>query len=415
MIRVLLSATFLLAPLLTCGSALAQVMTGAEVLLEGDLGILAGRRVGLITNHTARVGERHLADVLHSRGDVTLAALFAPEHGIRGTADAGAAVPATVDSATGLTVHSLHGDTYRPSPEMLSGIDVLVFDMQDVGTRFYTYISTMGYAMQAAAEAGIPFVVLDRPNPLGGLLIEGFILEPEHHSFIGLYEMPVTHGMTVGEVARMIKGEAMLPGLEGIDLHVVEMRGWRRAMLWPETGLPWIPPSPNLPTFEAAVVYPGACFFGSTTASEGRGTLEPFVLVGAPWADGAALTAELNSRDLPGLRFEPAAFTPRSIPGMSTNPKLRDTPVEGIRHVVIDPYAVAPVAAGVHTLSAFYWQAPEAERTTFFVTAPMLRVSGTDRLYRMIEQGVAPEDIIAAWAPDVEAFRERRRPYLLYD
>ncbi len=391
------------------------VVTGAESLVTAELDLVAGKRVGLITNHTAMVEGRHLADILHEHEQVTLAALFAPEHGIRGTADAGASIATTIDSATGLTVYSLHGETYRPSAEMLEGIDVLVFDMQDVGTRFYTYISTMGLAMQAAAEAGIPFVVLDRPNPLGGRLVEGFSLEPEHKSFIGMYEIPVTHGMTVGEIALMIKGESLLENLEALELHVVEMKGWHREMLWPDTGLPWIPPSPNLPSFEAAVVYPGACFFGSTSVSEGRGTREPFILLGAPWIDGQALAADLNSRNLPGLHFEPATFTPRSIAGMSTNPKLRDVEVYGIRHVVTDARAVRAVEAGVYTLSAFYQHAPEQERAAFFSTQAMLHVSGTDRLYRMIEQEIPPADIVAAWAKDVAAFMKMRQPYLLYE
>lgn len=391
------------------------MVVGAASLISAEADLVAGRRVGLITNHTAMVGDRHLADLLHAHEHVTLSALFAPEHGIRGTADAGADVATTTDAATGIPVYSLHSDTYRPTPEMLAGLDVLVFDMQDVGTRFYTYISTMGLAMQAAAEAGIPFVVLDRPNPVGGIRVEGFTLEPAHRSFVGMYEMPVTHGMTIGEIALMIKGEAWLEGLDALELHVVEMKGWRREMLWTDTGLRWIAPSPNLPVFDAAVVYPGACFFGSTSASEGRGTREPFLLIGAPWADAEAIASDMNSRGLPGLRFEPATFTPQSISGMSTSPKLSGVEVYGIRHVVTDARAVRPVEAGIHTLHAFYQHAPAEEQARFFTLEPMLRVSGTDRIYQMIEQGASPDEIIAVWAPGVAAFERMRRPYLLYN
>lgn len=390
------------------------VRTGAQVLAAEGFRRLQGLSVGLIANHTSMVGDHHLADLLHAEPGVELAALFAPEHGIRGTEDAGADVPTEEDPATGVVVHSLHGETLRPTPEMLEGLDVLLFDLQDVGTRFYTYISTLGLAMQAAAEAGIPLMVLDRPNPLGGTSVEGFSLEPGNESFIGMYPIPVTHGMTVGEFARLVQGAALLPGLDALRLEVVSITGWTRDMLWPETGLPWIPPSPNIPDFETAVIYPGACFFGSIDGNEGRGTEEPFVLVGTLWGDGPALAAELNGRGLPGLRYEPAVYTPRSIPGMSTHPRLMGREVHGVRHVVTDVRAVRPVQAGVHALHAFYHQAPDTLRAAFFVTAPFLRVTGTPRLRAMIEAGSTPEEIAAAWRPDVDAFLRLREPYLLY-
>lgn len=390
------------------------VRTGARVLADDGFAALRGKRVGLIANATSRVGEAHLADLLHAAPGVTLQRLFAPEHGIRGTEDAGAVVATETDPSTGVVVHSLHGDTLRPTPAMLADLDVLVFDVQDVGTRFYTYISTLGLAMQSAAEAGIPFMVLDRPNPLGGALVEGFALEMENASFIGMYPIPATHGMTVGEVARLLKGERLLDGLEPLDLTVVPVEGWRRDMMWPETGLPWIPPSPNIPDFATAVIYPGACFFGSVEGNEGRGTREPFILQGTVWADPEALAADLNARGLPGVRFEPAVYVPRSIAGMSTNPRLRDREVRGIRHVVTDPKAVRPVEAGVNVLHAFWHQAPDSLKATFFVEAPFRRVTGTTRLHRMILEGRTPAEIVEAWRPDVEAFLEMRRPYLLY-
>ncbi|GMV05083.1 MAG: hypothetical protein AMXMBFR53_13630 [Gemmatimonadota bacterium] len=395
-------------------SAPPPFKTGAQLLVERDFAGLEGLRVGLIANPTSMVGPRHLADLLHESPRVHLQALFAPEHGIRGDADAGADVADEVDPDTGVPVRSLHGATRKPTPEMLADVDVLVFDLQDVGTRFYTYISTLGLAMQAAAEAGIPFQVLDRPNPLGGTRVEGFTLEMENESFIGMYPIPATHGMTVGEVALLLKGEGMLPGLEALDLTVVAMEGWRRDMLWPETGLPWVPPSPNIPDFETAVVYPGACFFGSVEGNEGRGTERPFLQVGTLWADGEALAAELNARALPGLRFEAAAYTPRSIPGMSTEPRLEGREVRGVRYRVTDPAAVRPVEAGVHLLHAFWHQAPEEAKAGFFVEAPFRRVTGTSRLHAMLQEGRTPEEIVAAWRPDVEAFLELRRPYLLY-
>jgi uncharacterized protein YbbC (DUF1343 family) len=393
----------------------ARVRTGAQVLVDGGYTPLRGKRVGLIANRTTVVGARHLADLLHEADGVELLRLFAPEHGIRGDADAGAVVATETDPATGLVVHSLHGDTLQPTPLMLADLDVLVFDLQDVGTRFYTYLSTMGLAMQAAAQAGITFMVLDRPNPLGGNLVEGFTLEMENRSFIGMYPIPATHGMTVGEVARMLKGEGMLDGLDSLELVVVPMEGWRRDTRWPETGLTWIPPSPNIPDFETAVIYPGACFFGSVEGNEGRGTEHPFIQVGTVWGDGPALAAELNARGLPGLRFEPVTYVPRSIPGMSTSPRLQDRAVHGIRHVVTDAGAVRPVEAGVHVLHAFWHQAPDSLKATFFVERPFRNVTGTSRLHRMIVEGHGAAEIVAAWQPDVTAFLALRKAYLLYE
>lgn len=400
-------------PRYNCDIGDTAVTIGARLLTDNGFAELHGRRVGLITNHTSMVGEHHLADLIHRSPYVELVSLFAPEHGLRGTADAGAEITNETDPGTGLTVFSLHGDTYKPTPEMLDGIDILVFDMQDVGTRFYTYINTMGLAMQAAAEAGIDFMVLDRPNPIGGS-VEGFTLERDHTSFIGMYEIPATHGMTIGEIALMLKDFPLLDGLKGLDLTVIAMKGWSREMLWPETGLEWIPPSPNIPDFKTAVIYPGACFFGSVSGNEGRGTLEPFRLVGTLWGDPVALAADLNARELPGLRFEPATYTPHSIQGMSTSPRLMGQTVHGVRLVVTDSYVVRPMEAGVHLMHAFFHQAPDSLKSEFFVTAPMLRISGTPKLYRMIEDGYSPEEITEAWRGDVDRFIEMRKPYLLY-
>ena len=392
---------------------MASVKTGAQMLVEEGFRQLEGKRVGLIVNHTARVDTAHLIDLVHAAPNVELTALFGPEHGLRGTAEDGVEVADGRDDRTGVPVYSLYGQTRKPTPEMLGDVEVLVFDIQDVGARFYTFISTMGLAMQAAAEAGLPFVVLDRPNPLGGAYVSGFVLEPEHTSFVGQYPIPIAHGLTVGELARMIQGEGLLPGLENLQLDIVEMEGWQRAMLWPETGLPWINTSPNIPGFETALVYPGACFFEATAASEGRGTETPFTLLGAPWADGQALADTLNAHALPGIRFEAAAFTPRPIEGMDTHPKLEGQPLQGIRHVVTDARTFRPVETGIHVLHTFYHQAPDVNH---FLTrqAWLTKLSGTTRLGEMLAQRARPEAIIAAWQEEVEAFRERREAYLIY-
>jgi uncharacterized protein YbbC (DUF1343 family) len=393
---------------------IASLRTGAEVLVADEFGLLAGRKIGLITNHTATVGNRHLADLMHESDLVELVALFGPEHGIRGDAPAGDRIDFSIDEATGLPVHSLYGATLKPTPEMLEGIEVLVFDIQDIGPRFYTYISTMGKGMEAAAENGLTFVVLDRPNPLGGVLVEGPVREDGFESFVGYYPIPITHGLTVGELALMIRGEAMLPGLEDLDLQIVSMEGWNRQTLWPDLGRDWNPPSPNIPNFETALIYPGACLFEGLSASEGRGTFEPFLVVGAPWADGAAIAADLNSRELPGLRFEAVTFTPESIPNMATRPKHLGTELQGVRHIITDAALVRPVEAGIYVVHAFWHNTPEADRGEFFNDRWFGRLAGTNRIHEMIRAGDDPTAIISSWYVELASFKEARQPYLLY-
>ena len=393
----------------------ALVRTGAEMLAERGFDVLQGRRVGLVVNHTAMVDSVHLIDLVHEAEGVNLSVLFGPEHGIRGTADAGAKIEHGRDSETGAPIFSLYGETRKPTSDMLKDVDVLVFDIQDIGARFYTYISTMGLAMQAAAENDVAFLVLDRPNPLGGDLVAGFLLEPEHTSFVGQFNIPMVHGLTVGELARMIKGEALIEGLENLQLDVIPMEGWQRDMRWPETGLPWIAPSPNIPDFETALIYPGAVLFEATSASEGRGTREPFKKIGAPWADGSALAADLNERKLPGVRFEAIDFTPRSIEGMAANPKLKDEALQGVGYVLTDAESFMPVEAGIHVMDAFFKQAQE-KGIPDLISRPewLARLSGTDRLLEMMKAGSPPAEIAAAWQAEVDEFRQRRKKYLLY-
>jgi len=392
----------------------ATVKVGAELLFSDYLHLVENRRVGVITNHSALVDGEHLVDRIHQHPDIELVALFGPEHGIRGTADAGEHVDDSIDEQTGVTVYSLYGQTNRPTAEMLEGVDVLIFDIQDVGTRFYTYPATMGRAMVSAAEAGIPYLVLDRPNPIGGERIEGHIREDRYQSGIGLYPTPVTHGMTTGELALMIKDQSWHDGLEELELHVVPMSGWTREMLWDQTGLDWVPPSPNIPDVETAVVYPGTCFFEGTRASEGRGTYRPFLQVGSPFVDSEAVSADLNSRNIPGLQFHPVTFEPVSIPGMASEPKLQNETVHGVRLEVVDAGSVEPVLAGLNILQSVYSHLPESAREDFFIERGMQIRAGNDDVQRLIEQG---EDMnrIADWEEDVSRFRMLRQPYLLYE
>ncbi len=393
----------------------SSVKVGAQLFADNGFAELQGQRVGLIVNHTARVDTAHLADLMHRAPGVEVTALFGPEHGIRGSADAGEKIEDGRDAATGAPIFSLYGNTRKPTPEMLRNVDVLVYDIQDVGVRFYTYISTLGLSMQAAAEKGIPFYVLDRPNPLGGDYVSGFVLEDEHESFVGQYPIPAAYGMTVGELAAMIRGEALMSGVSATELHVISMEGWERDMLWPETGLPWISPSPNIPDFETALVYAGTVLFEAASASEGRGTETPFTLLGAPRADGDALADTLNARGLPGVRFEAATFTPRSIEGMSMHPKLKGESLQGIRIVVGDHNAYRPVGTGIHVLHAFYHQA-QRQGIENFISRPdgLARLSGTNRLLELLQNGASAAEIIESWTSEVAAFRERQKTYLLY-
>jgi len=391
------------------------VTVGAEVLADNSFAALDGRRVGLIANQTSLVRGEHLIDVLHNAPNVELTAVFAPEHGVRGNIEAGL-LDDTVDFSTGVTIFSLYNETRQPTPEMLEDVDVLVFDLQDVGTRFYTFISTMGLSMQSAATAGIPFVVLDRPNPIGDAGAAGFTLEPDQLSFIGQYPIPSSYGLTSGELALAIKGERWLPGLDDLEIQVVELAGWSRSMLWPATEREWVPPSPGLPTFESALAYPGAVLFEATSISYGGGTLEPFSIFGAAWADGDALAAELSSRNLPGVTFEAVTFTPMPIEGITEDPRLNGETMFGVRYIITDAAAFDPVESGLHVLDAFNRQAAQLGITDFVDRPQMLDLlAGTSRLRELVVAGVSADDIIAAWEPDAAAFDDTKRQYLLYD
>jgi len=388
----------------------AAVKTGAQVAVEDGFSLLRGEKFGLLTNATATVGGQHLLDLMRAAG-ASPAVIFVPEHGLKGKAEDGVHI---ADAAEGdIPVVSLYGSRMKPRPGDLAGLDLLVFDIQDIGVRFYTYISSMGLAMQAAAEAGIPFLVLDRPNPLGGNYVAGFVREDGLASFTSLFPVPIAHGMTVGELARMIKGEAMLPGLADLDLSIVRMEGWRRQMRWPDTGLAWVPTSPNIPDYESALLYAGVGLLEATSVNEGRGTKEPFKLAGAPGLDAEKLVKRLNDLALPGILIKPAAYVPTAIPGMSSNPKFRDRQVTGVRIEVTDQTALLPVETGVALLATLYESTPETEKNIFFRKGIEL-MAGTDRLQKALEHQRSSREIQNLWQAEVEAFRKSRERYLLY-
>lgn len=394
-----------------------RVSTGADVLVRSKFKSLTGQRVGLITNQTGLVDGVHLVDHLHNANNVTLAAIFGPEHGFRGTVEAGLKVRDGIDPATGVQVHSLYGQTRKPTRRMLAGIDLLIFDIQDIGTRFYTYISTMGLAMQAAADAGIPFLVLDRPNPLGGTHVSGHVLEPRFYSFVGQYPIPIVHGLTVAELALMIKGERWLRGIGSLNLEIIKMQGWQRSMRWPATRLPWVETSPNIPTFDASLVYPGIGLVGETQlVNEGRGTPRPFTQFGAPWLDAKRLAHQLNRLSLPGLTFEATRYIPRSIPKVAAKPLFVGHSINGVRIRVRSAAQVRPLELGAHVLSLLIAEARSRGVKRLFAKPGWFHhIAGTKRLHRMLVKGATGHAIVRSWRSDVAQFERQRTPYLLYD
>lgn len=380
------------------------VRPGIDVLLSDSLHLVRDQRVGLITNQTGvgRDGTPSI-DLLWEHPDVDLVALYSPEHGIRGDAPPGAVIGTEVDTRTGLTVHSLYGETRAPTPEMLEGVDVLLFDIQDVGARYYTYVSTMALAMEAAGEAGIRFIVLDRPNPIDGVHVQGnVLLDPAFSSFIGTFRVPMRHGLTPGELARLYREREGLTA----DLTVVPAVGWQRSMDLADTGLPWVPPSPNMPTPETALHYPGTCLFEGTPLSVGRGTDRPFEQVGAPWLDGEELARRLESRDLPDVRFEAVDFTPRN----PSDGKFGGVEVSGIRFFAEGPGYDPTVTAVTALVEAREMAGDRWEwRTDHFDL-----LAGTDRLRIGIEEGATQAELTADWDRELREFGEQRDPHLIY-
>lgn len=378
------------------------IRPGIEVLLDDSLHLVAGRNVGLITNQSGvDASGRSSIDRLHEHPSVELVALFAPEHGIRGAFDGGETIEDGVDIETGVPIHSLYGAVRSPTPEMLDGIDVLLVDYQDIGARYWTYVSTMTLAMEAAAEQGITVVILDRPNPIGGA-VQGNVLDPAFATFVGRYPMAMRHGMTLGELARYYQGEIGIGG----DLHVVPVEGWRRDITYVETGLPWIRPSPNMPDVESATHYPGTCLFEGTVLSVGRGTEAPFQQIGAPWLDGEDLAEAMNGYRLPGVRFEPVSF----VPNAPSDGKFDGVEVEGVRLVAVsseyDPtHAALALLVETHRMSGTEWG---------WLQAHFDRLAGTDLLRQAIDAGTGVAEIRSGWSDELEDFKRVREQYLIY-
>ncbi len=416
-----------IAPMKTTASHRPPVKLGDEVLFEKRLDLIRGKHVGLITNPTGLDSKLNsVIEKFRAQPDVQLVALYGPEHGVRGNAQAGQFVAYYFDQHLKLPVFSLYGQTQKPPADMMTNIDeymrsfdtqhtgkqvdrgmmksvnVMVFDLQDVGTRVYTYVATMAYAMQAAAEAGIPFIVLDRPNPINGVAMDGPILEyPKFSSFIGHYPIPLRHGMTVGELAQLFNANYLM---KKCQLTVVPMENWTRDEWFDETSLPWVLPSPNLPTLDSATVYPGQVILEGTNLSEGRGTTKPFEMFGAPWIDGFVLAKNLNELNLPGVKFREVYFTP-------TFSKFSGQQCGGCQLHVTERAAYQSVATTLAILceiKKLYGDKLELHASYFD------HVLGTSSVREALERGESAEKIVQGFEPGLDEFAKLRSPYLLY-
>jgi uncharacterized protein YbbC (DUF1343 family) len=400
----------MVAPAALHSAAVPSVQSGLDVLVHHRLRLLRGRRFGVLA-HQASVDARlqHAVALLHDVRGARLSALFAPEHGLWGAAQDHATIATTRDPLTGLRVTSLYGARRVPTAAMLRGLDLLVIDLQDVGSRYYTFQWTMALALQACGRAGVRALVLDRPNPLGGAIVEGNVPDPAFVSFVGLYPLPARPGLTLGELARYLNTHHRL----GCALEVVDMRGWRRPMLWEDTGLPWVAPSPNMPTPDTARVYPGGCLIEGTNLSEGRGTTRPFEWVGAPWLDAHACAAALTREALPGVVFRPARFRP-------TFHKWAGRLCGGVQIHVTDPARFRPFLTGLAVIAVarrlgtrrFRWRRPpyEFERRRL----PIDILLGTDRIRKALSRGEPLRAIEAGWQRDLAGWKRRRAACLVY-
>ena len=383
-------------------SSSTSVVPGIETFLADVPAALRGKRVALITNHSGiDRARRPDIDLIARHKDLKLVALLAPEHGIRGDAQDGVTIENETDPKTGIPIYSLYLSEDRgPTDAMLKDVDVIVYDLQEVGGRTWTYVSTMGLAMQAAAKKGIPFVVLDRPNPIGGEIVEGALLDPKFTSFVGMYPIPARHGMTVGELATLFNKQHGI----GANLIVARVQNWRRSQWQDETGLPWINPSPNLRSLAALTSYPGSVYFEGTNLTEGRGTDRPFEQIGASWLKAADVVAVMNARRLPGIRFE--AITMVVSP---TAAKFKGQTIPAIRFDVADRQAYRPVRTALLLIDEIRRQ----HLKDFAWTATIDRLTGSDKVRLAIEAGTLPA-LLEQWDREAAQFRESQKPFLLY-
>lgn len=376
-----------------------RILLGSDQLQALDW--LRGKNVALLTNHTGTNSAlKRTADLLHADPRFHLAALLSPEHGLMGIAQAGVQIKSEIDPATALPVYSLYGETREPAPEMLKGIDAIVFDIQDLGVRFYTYTATLQAAMRSAARNGIQMVVLDRPNPIRGDRVEGPMLDPAFRSFVGAYAAPVRYGMTSGELAGFLNSEEKI----GCKLRVMTLKNWGRSEWFDQTKLSWVSPSPNIPTLDTAILYPGFCWIEGTNLSEGRGTTHPFEWVGAPWIDEFKLAGQLNAARIQGVYFRPVRFQPSLS-------KHKDEICHGVQMHILDRDKLDPFRAVLEVLIAIRKNHPDRFQ---FLERSFDRLAGSDKTRKMIETDATADEILHSWQPELQAFKARRARYLLY-
>lgn len=390
-----------------------RIKTGIDVLLESNFSVLRGKRVGLITNPTG-VTNRLAAtlDVLARANGVRLASLFGPEHGVRGDVPAGGRIDSYVDSATGIPVFSLYGKTIRPTPEMLKEVDALVYDIQDIGSRSYTYINTMAAAMEAAAGNNKEFIVLDRPNPLTGAKVEGNILEPGYKSFVGMFPIPYVYGMTCGELATLLNNEGWLEGGRKCNLTVVRMEGWKRSMWWEDTGLEWVPTSPHIPNPASALFYAATGILGELDAVNiGVGYTLPFQLAGTPWLEASRFAQALNAKQIPGFFFRPMIYRPFYT-------AMEGKQVNGVQIYILDRDKANLVEVQLHIIETMCELYPT--KSIFALSSQSRvemfdRVMGTDTVRKGLENHVPVKDIVSGWTKGVDTFKAIRKKYLMYE
>ena len=407
---------FLIISSIYCNSPqLSQpIKLGVEVLIESNLDLLNGKRVGLITNQTGVDSKgNHIIDLFYACPDFELAALFSPEHGIRGDIEGGFKIENNKDEKTGLPIFSIYGKTRKPTKMMLEGLDVLIFDIQDVGTRFYTYISTMSLCMEAAAENNIRFIVLDRPNPINGTMVEGPVLDAKYRSFVGIHPIALRHGMTVGELAKMFNEEGWLANGIKADLTIFTMESWKRNSLYDELGLDWIKPSPNMPTPTTALLYPGMGLLETCNVSEGRGTSIPFVNIGAPWLDNLALKRSLDEAGIPGIKIDTTTYVPIDMPGAAMNPKFEGERCKGLLLEITDARIFPSVEFGIHLI--FEIKKNHQQKFKWKSEHRVLNMFGNEETRRAMNEVESADNVIQTWCADLEKFNKIRKKYLLYE
>ncbi len=384
-----------------------KIIVGAEVLINEKLDLLKNKRIGIVTNSTAILSDgKHLIDTLNSIPTIKVKALYSPEHGLRGNFPAGKKFTESKDKATGIPIYSLYGKHFAPTKENLKNIDVLLFDIQDIGARFYTYISTLYKVIESAAKNNIKLIVLDRPNPLGGIEVAGPIVEKNFFSFIGIAPIPIRHGMTIGEIANLFNNEFVK---NKADVTVIKMKNWKRELYLDQCNLPWVKPSPNIVNMDAILVYPGLCFFEATNMSEGRGTMEPFIKFGAPFINSQKLLAELGNTE--GITFNECSFTPQNIPHMATNVKWKGKKCYGLKAIKIEKNKFKPIEFGVKLFVALHKLYPKK----FVIKKKNVgRIYGNNNFYDMLLADKTADEIISLWKKNLIEFDELRNNYLLY-